>query len=713
MELGLRIGGYGYPTGFFLKTQLNGQSFYIENQKFGLRFFPPELARSPAPIRMPADKANNTFRIFLLGESAALGDPEPAYGVGRYLQVFLGERYPARNFEVICVAMTAINSHAILPIARECARQQGDLWVIYAGNNEMEGPFGAGTIFGPRAPSLMFIRASLALKATRVGQLLDSGLRRWTKSSSTSKSWKGMGMFLGHQTRHNEPARKRIHEHFKKNLERIVDIGQRSGAQVILSTVASNLKDCPPFASLHSTRLGELQTTWDQLYQKGKDLEAAANFFPAAANYSAAAALDPDFAELQYRLGHCQLAQSNLSKARHFFELARDSDALPFRADSRINQIINEVGQKRRNRNVYALDAVSALSLTNFPGIPGHESFYEHVHLNFEGNYVLARAIANRVSSIFPGALGKESQAEWAAPGLCARRLAISDWNRYRVYESILRRVSDAPFTNQLHYAARQNLYREKLGQFQSGMNAAAAQESRATFQGALSKSPDDFFLHQKFAEFLELAGDIPGASDQWRKVTELIPQHPIAYFQVGRLAARRNNSAEAEEYFTRAIRLRSDFVEAHDHLGQLLAKQKKFAASYRQFKEALRQQPDNATVHFHLADALAADGKRTEAVSSLREAVRLRPGFWEARYLLGVELAVQEKVDEAREQFAEVVRLRSDYVLGHLNLGVALARQGRMQEAALELQETLRLDPQNKSAQKHLDTLRSLPPHP
>ena len=46
--------------------------------------------------------------------------------------------------------MTAINSHAILPIARECARRDGDLWIIYMGNNEMVGPFGAGTVFGSR-----------------------------------------------------------------------------------------------------------------------------------------------------------------------------------------------------------------------------------------------------------------------------------------------------------------------------------------------------------------------------------------------------------------------------------------------------------------------------------------------------------------------------------------------------------------------------------
>ena len=52
-----------------------------------------------------------------------MGDPEPAFGAGRYLEALLRERFPARKFEVVNVAITAINSHVIRAIARDCARQ--------------------------------------------------------------------------------------------------------------------------------------------------------------------------------------------------------------------------------------------------------------------------------------------------------------------------------------------------------------------------------------------------------------------------------------------------------------------------------------------------------------------------------------------------------------------------------------------------------------
>ncbi len=148
MEIALRLAGYGYDPHFFRKTQLNGQDYLINNDTFSLRFFPPGLARWPGTLKIPATKPPDTLRIFVFGESAAMGDPQPAYGASRYLEVLLRERFPGKKFEVINVAFTAINSHVILPIARECAKAHGDIWIVYMGNNEMVGPFGAATVFG-------------------------------------------------------------------------------------------------------------------------------------------------------------------------------------------------------------------------------------------------------------------------------------------------------------------------------------------------------------------------------------------------------------------------------------------------------------------------------------------------------------------------------------------------------------------------------------
>src|SRR6185436_11598513 len=120
----------------------------------------------------------------------------------------LRERYPSTRFEVVNAAMTAINSHAILPIARDCAKHEGDLWLIYMGHNEVVGPFGAGTVFGAETPSLPIIRASLALGTTRLGQWLDATRRPW--SQSATQSWGGMTMFLEKQVSADDPRLRRV-----------------------------------------------------------------------------------------------------------------------------------------------------------------------------------------------------------------------------------------------------------------------------------------------------------------------------------------------------------------------------------------------------------------------------------------------------------------------------------------------------------------------
>ena len=75
----------------------------------------------------------------------------------------LSTRHPAKKFEVVNAAMTGINSHVILPLVRSCEEAHGDVWVIYMGNNEVVGPFGAGTVFGNQATPLPLIHALLEL----------------------------------------------------------------------------------------------------------------------------------------------------------------------------------------------------------------------------------------------------------------------------------------------------------------------------------------------------------------------------------------------------------------------------------------------------------------------------------------------------------------------------------------------------------------------
>jgi tetratricopeptide (TPR) repeat protein len=697
VELALRLVGYGYPASFFLRTRIRGHEFYVPNAKFTFRFFSATQARSSLPIRMAADKSTNAYRVFLLGESAANGDPEPTYGVGRYLEVLLRERFPQTDFEVVCVAITGINSHTILPIARECAGHQGDLWLVYMGNNEMVGPFGAETVFGARAPSPALVRATLALKTTRIGQLLDALAGRLKGHSPSRKSWGGMQMFMENRLRPDHPARQRVYASFRKNLEDILCAAQRAGVPVALSTVAVNLEDCAPFASLHAAGLALNEAAaWNKAYEEGVALETAGSYREALGPYREAARIDPYYADLQFRMGTCDLALTNYDQARRDFALARDYDALAFRADTAINETIKAAAVRHAGQGVYLVDAAEALAQSSPAGIPGREFFYEHVHLNFDGNYLLARTFAEQVIKLLPNSISVRDQRSWAPAETCNRRLAVTVWDRQRVWQPIFNRITFPPFTGQLNHAAVIRRCEAKLEEAKAKMSLQTPEQARQMYEEALAQSPEDTLLHGNFAQFLEAGGNLAQAVVESQRVCELTPHLPGSYCYTGTLLVRQGRTREAEECFTRAIALQNDYAPAHNELGLVFAGQQKTAEAFACFTRALKADPDNvgaylnlgllehlqgklerAMVHYEAAARIQPQGppdylnravrlaqahRSAEAIDCFRTLLQQVPAFWQAHFLLGAELAAGGRNAEAQAQFAEVLRYRPDY---------------------------------------------------
>lgn len=743
LELTLRLVGYGHSTSFFVRTRISGEEFYVPNDRFGFRFFPPEIARTPFAIRVRAQKPAGTYRIFLFGESAAQGDPDPTFGVGRYLEVLLRERYPGREFEVVCVAMTAINSHAILPIARECARLEGDLWIVYMGNNEVVGPFGAGTVFGPQAPARTLIQASLALKSTRTGQMLEALLARFGKSGKSQQAWRGLQMFKDHQVRHDDPKRQQAMANFAGNLGDVLAVARGRRIPVLLSTVASNLKDCAPFASLHRAGLSEADlATWQQAFRAGCVAQQQQDYPKALAAFATAATVDAQFAELPFRVGTCELALTNLAAARTNFALARDYDALAFRADAGINQHIVQAARQRGAAEVTLVDAAAELARESSDGIPGEEFFYEHVHLNFAGNYRLAHLFAEHLAGQLPVNITAKQKTNWAEQAVCEARLAATLWDQCRVWQANYSRVSEPPFTEQLNDVPRAKRYMARLDQFRSQMDAEAQQQARTVYREALDAAPDDPCLRGNHAQLLGEFGDFAAAVKEQERVCELLPQSPEVFYKAGVLLVRQNVMERATEQFKHALALRADYVPALNELGLILAYQQKLAEAEQcflnaiqinpgymeshinlgftkqsaggQMAEALRQyqlaaqlQPEGPAAYFSKGVESANERRSADAVKLFQATVWMNPSFWQARYLLGVELALAGQVDEAEAQFAGVVRLRPDFAKAHLNLGVALAKRRKLDEALVEFQRVLKLVSTNELAQRSIEAIQ------
>jgi tetratricopeptide (TPR) repeat protein len=664
-------------------------------------------------------------------------EQQPENGLSRVLQATLSLRHPGMKFEVVNAAMTAINSHVIVPIARDCARAGGDIWVIYMGNNEVVGSFGAGTVFGPQTPPLPFIRASLALKTTRLGQLIDEVHEQWQRQPTDKSDWGGMLMFLDQQVSANDSRMANVYRNFERNLKDIIRVGHDNGAGVIIGTVAVNVKDCAPFASEDRAGLSELdKQKCDDLCRLGIQEQLAGRVSQAAVHFQAAAQLDETSAELQFRLGRCLLTMGDIPGARKSLNAARDLDTLRFRCDSHLNELARKAAAGRETERILLADAERSFAAASPDGLPGWDLFYEHVHLTFEGNCLLARTVAEQVEKLLPPSAAA-SNPVWPTVADCARRLGRTDRDLQPALADILARLTEPPFTTQIdHDEQIQHLTTEarKLAETNAAANLASALQMA---HAAVASAPDDAQFYEQVATLEQTAGQPAEAETAARRAVDLLPSSEEAWSQLGFTFVQERKYEDAVNAYQRAFDLNSQDVWPLQNLAMALAKLGRKDAAMREYRRALAITPRFGLAWLGVGQLLESMGRKDEAAECFQKglqnpihtgpelatlarfcksrrwfeaastnysnAIQLDPWDPSLRFEAGQCLASLERHSEAAERYQEAGRLSPAWGQAHFLSGVELGRCGQPAAAAREFQEAARLMPEVVEARLNL----------
>jgi tetratricopeptide (TPR) repeat protein len=762
-EAALRLAGYGYETPFLLRRDVNGKTVFVDNPKFAFRFYPPRLARSGQPLRVEAAKADGTIRIVVMGESAAMGDPDPAYGMPRQLESMLGARFPGRRFEVVNAAVTAINSHAFPDIADACAALSPDFWVIYGGHNELMGPFGPGGLSGGGAPG--WARTlGLALQRWRVGQALTTAARAIRSAGATNSEWAGMEMFQGVKIDPAGAAVARAAEDFEKNLVATLRRAKAAGGVVLAVTPVSNLRDSGPFGSLTA---------------EPKDALAAAAPDIASGNWSNAAVklkvleAGPDGRHpvTQFYLGRVRLMAGDAGGVGNLIA-ARDADAMPFRASK---PFIEAMRRAAGEAGAELVDAEKAF-LSGPERAPGAESFWEHVHFNLHGNHTLATLIGDAVAARLPAAAARGALPSWPTEAEVAKLLGWTPWHLSREIETVRARVDRPPFTGQVNSEERKALLAQQLGELKPELLAPAFERHAAICREALARRTNDWMLHDQFAQLLEAFGDREGAVEHWRTAAELEPDALLVHYRLGQALSKEAKTAnEAATQLRAALALREDFPEGWEALGEALGQTQDFAGADAAFQRAVALRPSFTVAAVNRGLTLAAAGKTNLAVEAIQaaaaadpknplpwqrlakvladggrfneaaeawekavplrpdsfgvryeaglawqragqptkaapywlEALKLNPNHAESHYFVGVEMAREKRFEDAEKAFREAIRLKPAFASAHLNLGVALISMKRADEALPEFEKAAELDPNDPRARDYAKAAR------
>jgi Tfp pilus assembly protein PilF len=658
LEGALRLAGYGRPTELFIPDEKPG--FYRTNPNFTAPFIPPSFGIQPLNFRLRRHKEPGSVRVLVLGESAAQGMPEPDFGFAAQLGAQLRARYPGKAFEVLNLGITAIDSHVVYRAARQAADFEPDLLVVYMGNNEVVGPYGPGCAYLSAAPPLWFIRASVFVRGTRTGQLLAGLLGRLAPSGARARDWRGMETFSDSSVRGDDPRLEAVYRNFSANLRDIVSLAGRAGIKTVLSTVVANLKDNAPFISLHAAGLSLGETrSWTKAFDSGLVAADLGDPKSAVYGYGEALRIDPGFAETQFRLGRLADALGEPELARRHYVDALHWDALRFRPDPRINEIIREVAQGAGG-SVLLVDA--AREMGSEPGSAaasaGHEILFDHVHFNWAGNFQAAQLLADACGRALYGpdagaAAGLDSDA-------CAGALGYTPDAELHMLETVAQLTLRPPFTNQSTFSEDQARLRSEVEAAKALLRMPDARSAALdTLENALKADPENASLAVRLAAMETGGGNPDRALSLLDRAEALRPRSADLPRRKAQVLMRLQRNEEAEALLVGSLALDRDYYAAGGALVDLWASTGQFDRGKRFFERELAGAPANHYLRLEYANLLfrggVLDGAEREARRIWDEDPGSRPAM--AALELLVRLYGREQRADAADALSQEAR--------------------------------------------------------
>ncbi|WP_337873480.1 SGNH/GDSL hydrolase family protein, partial [Ignavibacterium sp.] len=371
LEIGLRVFNYGHDfTVFKVVTDYHPDKLFLNPEIPYKYFYGTRSVPSALPDGFDKNKKENAFRVFVLGGSSTAGWPYvPNASFPRQLKRKLELLYPNNTIEVINLGISAINSYTLRDFIPAVLEQNPDLILIYAGHNEYYGALGVGSTVSIGS-SRRLVNLYLWLYNFKTTQLLRDaiswiwGLFNKTGEISEASNETLMSQMIGNSLiAFDSEEYKAGIEQFEGNLIDIIEMIRSKNVPVIIGKLTCNLRDQKPFVSIKNDK----HPPAEELFNRAKE----------------------------------ELSKGNISEAQNLFQLAKEYDALRFRAPQKINDVISEVGQKF---NVPVVDIDSAFRQLSPYQLVGYNLTVDHLHPNIDGYRLIAETFYNQMkkSNLLP-----------------------------------------------------------------------------------------------------------------------------------------------------------------------------------------------------------------------------------------------------------------------------------------------------------------------
>ena len=636
----------------------------------------------------PKEKRPGVYRVFCMGGSTTYGRPyDHNASFATWLEEFSAAADGSREWEVINAGGISYASYRVAMLMEELIQYEPDLFIVYSGHNEfLERRTYQAMLDTP--PTLRNLHSRLlGTRTFSVIQRLVRGDDRMPEIGTEGRDLlpAEVDAILDHTvgpesyTRDDE-LRNRVLLHYRYSLERMVAIARSAGAKVIFVTPASNLRDSLPFKNEHRADLDTVnENLWlGHLHMAGEAFEKE-ELDEALKALDKAAEIDDRHARLHFLRGRVLLRLDRYKEAKRAFMRARDEDVCPLRALTPMRSIVLDVAEVD---DVPVIDFMGMMEQDAQDGIPGDESFLDHVHPTVEGHRLLALTLLD----------------EMQAMGVVKRGPMLAEETIDEVTARVKRRLDHRAHANALRNLAKVLRW---AGKFEQSANLAVQ---------AVGGLPDDSEAHYLAGDARWRSGHLDIAVAEYELALSIDPDYLAAILQLGSLLLEKGEAEAAKNYLGRAVRLAPDKAASHFRLANALFVLKDFDGAQDEYQESLRLDSELADAHKNLGLIAIQRDQLDVAVDHFEQALDIDPADADARCELGFLFIETKKLDLAAQEFSAVLLLDPDYVRAYLGLGFVAEADGDLEEAAYMYRQVLGIDPENAEARKKLE---QLPPAP
>jgi tetratricopeptide (TPR) repeat protein len=597
----------------------------------------------------PVNKPAGALRIFCLGGSTTYGRPfDGRTSFSKWLEGLLKASDPEREVHVINAGGISYASYRIVPLIREILQYHPDLIVLYTGHNEfLERRTYAGLFDQGR--HLITVRALLeklntyqALKTIltpllpkpekRDGGSGRSGKRDGKKSVLKDEVTAILDRSAGLDLYHRDDAFSQgVIRHFNYNLKTMISLCRNAKVPLILVQPASNLKDFSPFKSEHDVRLtAEAKKRVDEKLRSAGELLRGNRAAEALTMLGEAIASDPLYAESHYWKGKALLALGRDFEARTSFVKAKDLDVCPLRAISPLEEAVDRIAKKERVPVVPFRDFLNRKTAKNGDksGVPGKESFLDHVHPTIEVHQAIAELILETLAAEklvhLSRTLGPDDKAAIYANGMKGLEpefFAVKDLNLAKV----------------LNWAGKK-------------------EEARVFLERSAEKLKNNPEVHKMLGGFLLAEKRYDEAVKEYAEAVRASGRDPEMLYSLAVAYSRAGLREKAKEAYAEVMKKAPSIVESFVNLALMHLEEGQTGKALDILREGVKHHPDSPVLFGPYALALAISGNPAEALPWMLKAVEAEPGDPSNFYNLAGIYALLGKSDQAVKTLSRAV---------------------------------------------------------